>query len=265
MLNDILKSQISTSAYNTLLTVFEPTLNDIIEKEEKEAIKDNRPSLSDFAKDSIRFGYMFKIVTSLAKYLKDTDEVEVLRFYTGNKGFEVSAVVTRNDKKFAFNTTTIIAMGEVQKMHVRYLIDTNLPKEQDTQTLNRIKSIKKARTKVERAIENVEYAKTVHAKQISFCERQSLLTDSEVLENTERYTMINKGWKPENYQPEQGFGLVHESQETWDAFIKGIETEVLESHRNSLEASKQTIKVLFRNIAKEEKKLEKSQKELANL
>jgi len=68
------------------------------------------------------------LIKAFANYILDSDEIEVKDVRSSKGTVTISLYVTRNGNSNYFYTDMIIAEGEIQRRHYRYLPHTSLPK-----------------------------------------------------------------------------------------------------------------------------------------
>lgn len=94
-----------------------------------------------------RMSIQYSLINAMSNYLLKTDILKVNRFYFGPKGVEIQILIERDGEAFGLNTDVIIAEGEIQQAHYRYLVKTPLRKIGST-LVKQLKGIDKAEADV---------------------------------------------------------------------------------------------------------------------
>lgn len=121
--SSIIKSVIVQTAYPTIKLV------DSMIKYELES----NPTLTYEQKCKLEIKFneyvTFNLIKSVSNYLVDSDSIEVTKTNVNSTGIEVVSNVTRDGQVYSFITEMIHAGGyNIQKLHVRYIIKTELKK-----------------------------------------------------------------------------------------------------------------------------------------
>jgi hypothetical protein len=133
-----------------------PLIESTVEKTEKHYL-DKGERFSDYDRKMTQLQLQFDLVKSLEKYTKPDDRVLKMDARPSRGAIEVFATVERDGQSYVFSTQVIYAGGyNIQKLHFRYLTDTNLPQTgQDTET-KRIKQEIAKLTKTEKIYAEIE-------------------------------------------------------------------------------------------------------------
>lgn len=139
-----------------VLSALEPTLNqmvdkikDSIQKEfEKKGITHN---FTEWEIQMIRMGLIVDMLKSFQNYVQSTDDLVSILPRSGNKGIEIFAKIQRGADIYDYFTEAIYAGGyNIQKLHLRYLTKTNMPRiksdlakeyEQKYKNLNKVEKL----------------------------------------------------------------------------------------------------------------------------
>ena len=108
---------------------------------------------------------------AFSNYCNSTDVVEITGKTENAKGFNVVANVVRNGETYRIETDLIIAGGAVQRLHYRYIVKTDLPKESTNVVADKMKKV----TKFEKAIEEFkQYSRYLEREEINKLEAEFL-------------------------------------------------------------------------------------------
>lgn len=157
--NLILESN-EKSIIEVLLDKLKTPISDLLEKYEESFEKTFERKMKEYDKEIAKWMITGDMVASIEKYTQPTDELESVESSTSKKGnLEIYAKIKRDDKVYNLNTEVIVAQGEIQRAHYRYLTKTNLPKtgnkEFTSAIAEKIKKLTKQQ-KVEKEIDNFE-------------------------------------------------------------------------------------------------------------
>lgn len=241
-------------AYQQFLSKAEPTILNIIDFNRKAALKDNR-KFTKYDEEYIRIMLTYKIVNTLATYLQPNDEIHIDSLHTEDYKIVIGSTVTRNNEKFYLDTTSIHAGGyNIQQLHARYLIKTNLPKDKFQPIIDELKTARKKLTKTQKINEEISYYEKLIVKTQSELEILIPLTQEQILEKTDIHTY---SFHPERYSGENLPGNVHKDQETFNEFVNDIKTNYINQHNRNISFNKSSIFRFEKSLTKLKIKLSK--------
>jgi len=159
-----------------------PLIESTVEKTEKHYL-DKGERFSDYDRKMTQLQLQFDLVKSLEKYTKPDDRVLKMDARPSRGAIEVFATVERDGQSYVFSTQVIYAGGyNIQKLHFRYLTDTNLPQTgQDTET-KRIKQEIAKLTKTEKIYAEIERYEDRIRNAEAKLDASSGLSDEEILD-----------------------------------------------------------------------------------
>jgi hypothetical protein len=133
-----------------------PLIQSTVEKTEKHYL-DKGEKFTDYDRKLAQLQLQFDLVKSLEKYTKPDDKVLKMDTKSSRGAIEVFATVERDGKSHVFTTQVIYAGGyNIQKLHFRYLTDTNLPKTGEDAETKRIKQEIAKLSKTEKIYAEIE-------------------------------------------------------------------------------------------------------------
>jgi len=123
-----LKITISPVLYDIINTL-EPRIAESVEIYRRMLLEDEYPPLPRFM-DFYLKNYRLKLISDLSKvsdkYFRKDDEIEIREVRKQHGTFSIYSTIKREGESYYFNTQQIIAGGNIQCMHFRYLVDTKL-------------------------------------------------------------------------------------------------------------------------------------------
>lgn len=238
------------------LSIFKDMVKSIIEYIEKEYDR----KVSKLDEELIKAELIFDLVKALNKHLNSNDIAKdiTIKRDKGNK-IIIDLTITRDGKDYPFSTNVIYAGGHnIQRLHYRYLISTNLPSKRsiDKDIENVYKEKVKSLTKKEKLLKEIESFEKRIIKMREEIEYYSSFTDSEILDfgkEKDGYNFditweeIIKRGADKNYDSEEDFNK--KQDEYKDSMIKSFKSLNIISKQRSIDS-------LTKEIAKNRKKLE---------
>jgi hypothetical protein len=160
LLKKLILESNSSNIIDELLDRLKGNISDLLKKYEESFEKTFERKMSESDKEIAKWMITGDMVASIEKYTQPTDELVSVEATTSRKGnLEIYAKIKRGDEVYQLNTEVIVAQGEVQRAHYRYLTKTNLPKtgnkEYTSKIAEKIKKLTKQQ-KVEKEIDNFE-------------------------------------------------------------------------------------------------------------
>lgn len=198
------------------------------------------------------------LVKALAKFVKKDDKL-VNSSISVNRGLiEGTIIILRDGKEYQIDTHSIYASGDIQRLHIRYLVNSKLPrlagKSEAEKTLNN--EIKKM-SKVEKLQDNInlkeKYIKRIES---NIQKIESLLLDDIINDNKVKYPFT-----PENYVSDDEPGSVNKNEETYNNWINKISKRDFDDQHSRIPLFKSQLKSALKDLDKSKIKLDKFKQE----
>lgn len=217
------ESKVSFS--KAVLNALNPTLLQITERIKASIAEDfekqfgYEKQFNEWEVEMIKLKLIVDLFTSFQNYIYDTDQLVSIIPHEGPKGIEIKAVISRDGQEYNYFTSAIYAGGfNIQRLHLRYLVKTELPKiksdlareyEQKYKNLTKAEKfnaqIKETEEKINKAKEHLEWAQT--------------LTDDEKI----KYSEEKSGYARPTWQTvidNGAAGNFNDSEEEFNKFMK---------------------------------------------
>ena len=155
-----------TSVFNQMKFFVQERAFEIVENEKLE----NNKGLDEIKRQSeVEEILCIDFLRAFSGYCNSQDIVNIVSTSKNAKGFNVYAIVIRDGEEFKLSTDLIIAGGNIQCVHYRYLVNTNLPKLK----VNVVEELKKKVSKFENLTSQLSYFKNALTRyEIELLERQ---------------------------------------------------------------------------------------------
>lgn len=187
---------------------------------------------------------------ALAKYIKKDDKLVEDSMSVSKGLIEGYVIIERDGEQHRIDTHSIYASGDIQRLHIRYLVNSSLPRIRE-EILDRINDQKKKLTKAEKIREEINlyrnYKKDYEEKLVEY----EKLTIDDIRKEVEKQYQFN----PSSYQGDDMPGHVHKNKETFNSFIDDVIKDRYESNNSWIRNYKNSIKNIIKSIDKLEKKL----------
>jgi hypothetical protein len=188
----------SNKIVNQVLTIAEPFLNKLVANRKESAIKAEE-RFTAYDEKMYRIALIIDLVKAAGNYLLNSDElVGTFELKTGKDGsVEIKSRIKREDKIFTFNTRMIYAGGyNIQCLHFRYLVDTNLPKIKN-EALEEVKAVEKKMKAEQRILNEIESIDRVIARDEKYLAKEEAKTPQDIENEYYSYWMEKYGRKPQ--------------------------------------------------------------------
>jgi hypothetical protein len=243
-----------------MLTSIEPDILKMIKDVEYYYINTMKREFSKLDAESTRLDITYNLIRSLEKYTLPTDTLTDINTSRGRSGaIKISAGVLRKDKGYRLETDVIIAGGQIQVMHYRYITKTNLPVTGRSEMSKAYSARIKKLSKLEKFNKEVIRLQGRIEKLTADLQKNSKLTDADVWQEVQDkdddfviYTWdgVVKNGADKNYDfDESKFDKAQLDRKL--GLIKGWKYFNVESKEQSIASSNKEIIKLNKKIEKE--------------
>lgn len=240
----------------------------IIEKQTANFIKreteDNKKP-TKFAIENYQLGLIYDLVKALSKYVDKTDEIKNIDLLINRGVLTINCNILRKNQNYYLSTQIIHAGGHnVQRLHLRYIVDTNLPPISTNTSPNIIKEKIKNLTKIEKIKQEITNFNNRISYNTNKINEHINWTDDEIIEElkksdtnlTTTWDDILKRGADKNYKNKTEFDI--KKKEYLQSKIKFWKNINIESPKRNNLALLEQIKKLNKKLTELEKpKLEK--------
>jgi hypothetical protein len=208
----------------------------------------------DWEKDSCAIGCVIDLTRALAKIILPEDKLVSNDLHIADGLLQGSGSFKRGSEKHSFSTTSIYAGGyNIQRLHIRYLIKSSLPKSKVSKKITEelearqqyIDAIKRSEERIIKQLEMIQtdLADIEKRKVVTKEEDYQRIYEDEILPHNLAYRKENgfyiyKKGKQTQYETFEEY-MPHRAKEAWDAG-----RSLLARSRKDLKMRKQTIKDL---------------------
>lgn len=225
-------AQFKNSNIIKVLEVAKPKIEERTEKYIQEVLKEEERYPSEFAIEMYQLGLIYDLVSALSKYIYDSDNLTYIELFTQKGIYVMKCLVIRSCITYSIDTEIILAGGHnIQCLHYRYLVKTNLPKpEKQNSLLTKVKELIKSKNALQRLNENEKLLQRNFDNQILDINSKINLTDEEIIE---KISWLNIGgkkycWENLSEQAKEHYG----SKEEFDEYLSNEIQKKVNSHRN---------------------------------
>jgi hypothetical protein len=187
----------------------------------------------------------YKLVGALARYIKDSDKLESLDLHSSMAGIEGTIFLNREGKTYSINTRAIYAEGTIQRLHIRYLLKTDLPclgVEEAKKMAERLSDVQKAQDKLKWAEIGLKKSEEGVIKYSEIVKnRQERIANKDYKKLVEESVREQYPYSPQNFTGKNLPGWVHENEDTYSAFIKESTKTEIERDKGTLKQYKSTL------------------------
>lgn len=185
---------------NQVINVLNPYIEEMAKNQIAWEYERTKRPMSEFGKKIVYLSLVSDLVKALEKYSKIGDELvgKISAFKSGKGSIEIMAKIKRNGEIYGFSSEAILAGGyNVQCLHYRYIVKTNLPKSGEIEDAKAIKKMIQKLSKIEeseRLIDNwekeIEESKPIIAENLK-------KSDAEIIEilKAEGEHYLNLSWE----------------------------------------------------------------------
>lgn len=198
------------------------------------------------------------LVKALAKFVKKDDKLVSSTLKVSKGLIEGSIIISRDNEEYTIDTHSIYASGDVQRLHIRYLVNSKLPRitgksEAEKTLTNEIKKMSKVE-KLQADVDLVE--KSIKRTESDIEKLESLSLEDIKKEKKEKYR-----FNPDGYVSDDKPGFMHKNEESYIKWITEISERDLNTQKERIPATKSRLKSLLKSLEKAKSKLEKFKQE----
>ena len=244
----------SNKIVNQVLTIAEPFLNKLVENRKESAMKAEE-RFTAYDEKMYRIALVIDLVKAAGNYLLNSDElVGTFELKTGKDG-SIESRIKREDKIFTFNTRMIYAGGyNIQCLHFRYLVDTNLSKIKN-EALEEVKAVEKAMKAEQRIQKEIEQIDRIIARDEKKLAEEEAKTEADI--ETEFFA-----WWEEKFGSKPTFEMLNDQAKERYQTPEAYEAKIASDLKEKQEQHIQNIKVLKHYIKQWNSKKKKYQEKL---
>ena len=182
--NNVVDSLIDDSSgiVKVILLELQDYLNDLLMKFKDAFIKEFKSEPSIYDMQEFMLMQLYKLTKSIGDNLERDDVVISINSRYTPKGTTINAIIERDGIKYNFQTDVILAGGyNIQTLHNRYIVKTDLPRTNN----NEISNLYKTKIKKLEGVHKIQSEIDVYQKKLEVAKRDldinSKLTDDEIL------------------------------------------------------------------------------------
>jgi|TARA_R110002153_G_scaffold6210_13_gene28551 hypothetical protein len=195
------------------------------------------------------------LTKALGKFIRKEDELVESTMLVKKGLIEGQITIKRNGEEHYINTRSIYASGDIQRLHIRYLVDSSLPRiTGKTPAQITLEAEKRKMSKLEKIQEDIRLIeKSTERYKVELKRLKKLNLKSIISDNKEKYPFT-----PENYESDDQPGSVHKNEETHHNFISEMSKKRLKIEKDRIVYHETLIKDNIKRIEKLKKKLSES-------
>ena len=229
----------------------QPIVDNIIENTKKEYLEEGR-IFRAYDAEYIQLFFTFKMVQALSYYISKAETAEHLNFkIRSHKGIEIDGFIVRDNEKHCFETNSILASGSVQRLHIRYISKTSLPRlNADTAEVKAIKKAMQSLTKKDNLKREIEGFKSRIEKSKQEKIERTAVTVEEYLNADEFYVSVrDTGYEADNPAPAQ------KDEATFNKFLAEIKSSRISQRKSKIYWCEENISTCQNAIVKLKQKI----------
>lgn len=254
--------QIIKTTSNQVLKAVLTLMHDQIIARKNETIKFEekitKRKVSEFGKEIIELSLIYDLCKSVIVYTNDNDVVKEFTSGISKKGnFEIYGTITRDGQDYSFSTEAIFAGGyNVQRLHIRYITKTKLPKANNLIIAAQIKTELKRLNKIQRIEKEIERLESQNKKYTEQIAMYLSFSENQWVEfcNTKRdHKLITNRFTKETFEP---FNSFRTFQEYSKFVIEANKSTIDFAKKHFIEWPQTWLSRSEKSLIKENKKLE---------
>lgn len=254
----------SNNAFSVIEGYLQPFIQDLTDKSIAKAIEKGKP-LTKFEISLMELYAKIDLIKAIGNYIKSSDTIQDVYLNTDKGVVVLNCTIDRESKKYPFKTELIYAGGyNIQRLHYRYLVKTDLPKLATNNEYVKLNEEAKKLTKIEKSIQFIKSENRIieFNKQRIFESEQK--TDDQIIQSIiasgkdEFFERVyHTDW--EKAQKEYNPSFVEKGESHFNDFKKNVINQSIEMWKN------QNIRWLKKNNIDRQKNIDKEKTKLKNM
>ena len=169
---------------NVILESLEPTIIEMLSATEKWFVETFNQEFTKYDREIARINLTYDMVKSIEMYTLPTDSLLSMNVRKSVKGnIQIDAQIQRGENTYSFSTEAIYAGGHnIQRLHYRYIVKTNLPKTGSTEIAKEYAEKIKKMSKLEKLNKEIESYEIRIKRTEEKIEVNSKLNDEQILD-----------------------------------------------------------------------------------
>jgi hypothetical protein len=169
---------------NVILDALEPTIIEMVASTEKWFIETFKQEFTKYDREIARINLIYDMVKSIESYTMPSDVLISLNVSKSVKGnIEINSQIQREGITYSFLTEAIYAGGHnIQRLHYRYIVKTNLPKTGATEITKEYSEKIKKMSKLEKLNKEIQDYELRFKRATEEAEANSKLSDTEIIQ-----------------------------------------------------------------------------------
>jgi len=234
-----------------IITIVTPLAQEIAQRQ-AEFMQKTDVVVTDSDIEAMELGAVVDLFKAITKYLMATDTLVSMEVFSGITGVEIKSIIARDGEEFEFNTNAIWAGGyNIQREHLRYLINTNLPKVSNTDFSKEVIDAHKKMTKVQKLEKELNDMKARMSKNEDIIASAKVATDAQIADEI-LATNKDAAWYWDEYTSDMKI-----SKQEFTAMVEEGKKRLIEFWKQkNIEWKLKENKAIAKAIAKQEAKIE---------
>jgi hypothetical protein len=181
--NEFINESKQSNIVNVILDSLEPTIVEMLAATEKWFVDTFKQEFTKYDREMARINLTYDMVKSIEMYTMPSDSLISMNVRKSVKGnIQIDAQIQRGETTYSFLTEAIYAGGHnIQVLHYRYIVKTNLPKTGATEITKEYADKIKKMSKLEKLNKEINSYEIRIKNAEEKVETNSKVTDEEIL------------------------------------------------------------------------------------